>query len=247
MRRVVAILTVAGALVAGAGCGSGSDDTSNVTVFAAASLADAFVDIEKAFEDAHPDVSVTMNFAGSSSLREQILQGAPADVFASADESNMEVLVAAGAVEVPEPFASNRLRIVVPSGNPAGIRGLDDFADEGLVLGLCAPEVPCGELSRAVLAAAGIAPSPDTEEPDVRALLTKVEAGELDAAIVYVTDVLAAGDRVEGIELSSADNVVTTYPIAAIGDGTGEAALFVAFVLGPEGQAILRARGFERP
>lgn len=246
---MVAILIVAGALVAGGGCGSGDGDVATVTVFAAASLADAFADVEQAFEAAHPGVSIALNFAGSSSLREQILQGAPADVFASANEANMAQLVAAGVADAPQVFATNRLEIAVPVGNPAGVGGLADFADEDLVLGLCAPEVPCGELSRQVLTAAGLTPAPDTEEPDVRALLTKVAAGELDAAIVYVTDVLAAGGDVEGIEIASAADVVTSYPIATVGGAGADdvSALFVAFVLGAEGQAILRARGFAGP
>ena len=177
--RAIVATWVALALVA---CGSGSDD-STITVFAAASLTDAFEEIADAFEDGEPGVSVRLNLAGSSSLREQVLQGAPADVVATANPSVMDELVDAGAVDRAEQFAANSLQIVVPRGNPAGVADLDDFADADLLIGLCAAEVPCGEFARRVLALAGVEPALDTNEPDVRALLTKVEAGELDAAI----------------------------------------------------------------
>lgn len=221
----------------------------SLTVFAAASLSDAFAEVTEAFEAAHGDVSVELSFAGSSSLREQILGGAPADVFASADTANMDRLAEAGEVEAPEVFARNRLQIVVPAGNPAGVEGLDDFADPALLIGLCAEEVPCGHLGREVLEAAGVTPSPDTDEPDVRALLTKVEAGELDAGLVYVTDVVAAGDAVQGIDVPAELDVAAAYPIAAT-TGAGHpvaARSFIEFVLGAEGQAILERSGFERP
>lgn len=243
--RAIVATWVALALVA---CGSGSDD-STITVFAAASLTDAFEEIADAFEDGEPGVSVRLNLAGSSSLREQVLQGAPADVVATANPSVMDELVDAGAVDRAEQFAANSLQIVVPRGNPAGVADLDDFADADLLIGLCAAEVPCGEFARRVLALAGVEPALDTNEPDVRALLTKVEAGELDAAIVYTTDVLAAGDGVEGIEIPEMQNAVATYPIAVVSE-TGDRSMadsFVAFVLGDVGQRILREHGFGAP
>ncbi len=235
------------ALVATA-CGSNGDDTT-IRVLAAASLTDAFADVAAAFEDAEPGVVVELNLAGSSSLREQILQGAPADVVATANSTVMDQLVDAGAVEGPERFATNVLEIVVPEGNPAGVTSLDDFADDDLLVGLCAAAVPCGEFARRVLSLAGVEPSLDTNEPDVRALLTKIEAGELDAAIVYTTDVRAAGSGVEGIEIPDMQNVVADYPISVVVE-SGErsaAAAFVDFVLGTEGQAILRSHGFGAP
>ena len=242
VRRVVAILTAIGIASAVAACGG--DDRATVTVFAAASLTDAFDDIADAFEDDHPGVVVERNFAGSSSLREQIVQGAPADVFASANRSTMEALLAAGSVEPSEDFATNRMAIAVPAGNPAAVRGLDDFARSELLLGLCAVEVPCGEFGRRVLSLASVDEAPDTEEPDVRALLTKIAAGELDAGIVYATDVLAAGDGIEGIEIPDLHNVVAAYPIAVVGDSDPDAESFVDFVLGPRGQEILSDHGF---
>lgn len=244
MRSFLSTLLVGA--VALAGCGD--DDTGSIRVFAAASLTDAFAEVAEAFEAANPGASVELAFAGSSSLREQILDGAPADVFASASESDMDQLVAAGEVDAPEVFATNRLQIVVPAGNPAGVTGLDDLADRRLLVGLCAVAVPCGELARRALAAAGVSPSPDTDEPDARALLTKVAAGELDVGLVYVTDVRSAGDRVDGIGIPGGLGA-TAYPIGAVtGAGNpGLASAFVDFVLSDDGQAILAGHGFGRP
>lgn len=246
---MVAILAVTATMLVSVACGAGGDDDRAITVFAAASLSDAFAEMADAFEEADSDVQVRLNFAGSSSLREQILQGAPADVFASANEANMDALVEDGSVTAPRTFATNRLQIVVPAGNPGGIDDLGDLADGDLLVGLCAVEVPCGDFSRQAFALAGVTPSPDTEEPDVRALLTKVEEGELDAAVVYRTDVIAAGDRVEGIEIPSTQNVVATYPIAGVvaSDRGTDADRFVEFVLGPVGQSILADAGFGPP
>lgn len=247
MRSARAIVATCVALLLVA-CGSGGDDQT-VRVFAAASLTDAFADVAEAFEEGEPGVSVQLNLAGSSSLREQILQGAPADVVATANPSVMDELVDADAVARSEVFATNSLQMVVPAGNPGGVATLEDFADGDLLVGLCAAEVPCGEFARRVLSLAGVVPALDTNEPDVRALLTKVEAGELDAAIVYTTDVLAAGDGVEGIEIPDMQNAFATYPIAVVSD-TGDrptAEAFVAFVLGETGQRILREHGFGSP
>ena len=220
-----------------------------VTVFAAASLTDAFEEIGAAFEQANPDASVEFNFAASSALREQILAGAPADVFASANPSNMDQVVEEGAASDPTDFVENELQIAVPAGNDAGVTGLDDFGNDGLLIGLCAEEVPCGEFGREALANAGVTPAIDTNEPDVRSLLTKVEAGELDAGIVYITDVLAAGDSVEGIDIPPEDNVIATYPIADLTEASNAegAEAFVAFVLAEEGQQILADFGFAAP
>ena len=226
---------------------AGSDLEGTITVFAAASLTDAFADVAAAFEEANPGVTVEANFGASSALREQILAGAPADVFASANASNMDQVVEGGAVEGdPRPFAANVLEIAVPAGNPGDVDGLDDFGDADLLVGLCAAEVPCGQFGREALARAGVTPAQDTDEPDVRSLLTKVEAGDLDAGIVYHTDVLAAGDAVEGVAIPEDQNVVAEYPIAAL-SASGEAeiaAAFVEFVLSDEGQDILASYGF---
>lgn len=191
-----------------------------------------------------------LNVGGSATLRSQIVEGAPADVFASANEENLAAVGEAGRLDTePTIFATNRLTIAVPAGNEAGINGLDDFAREDLLIGLCAEQVPCGEFARQALTAAGVDAAEDTNEPDVRALLTKVAAGELDAGIVYVTDVAAAGEQVEAIDFAAADRVLAHYPIAPIRDGANPsgAAAFIEFVLSPEGQAILIEHGFGTP
>jgi molybdate transport system substrate-binding protein len=221
-----------------------------VVVFAAASLTDAFAEVEATYEEAHPQEDVVLNLAGSSSLREQILAGAPADVFAAANTSNMDQVVQAGAVSGgPQIFTRNLLQIVVPVGNPAHVTGLADLGDDTLFIGLCAEGVPCGDFARQALRNAGVTPTLDTNEPDVRSLLTKVEAGELDAGIVYVTDVIAAGDKAEGIDIPEEQNVQASYPIVALADGPNPAGAeaFVAFVLSTEGQAILNSYGFSSP
>jgi molybdate transport system substrate-binding protein len=219
-------------------------------ISAAASLTDALADMASAFEAANPQVRVALNFAGTSRLRTQILEGAPVDVFAAASTADMDQVAAAGGVAgKPRIFARNHLRIAVPRGNPAAVTGPDDFARTDLLLGLCAPAVPCGALAWRALAAAGISPSIDTEEPDVRALLTKIELGELDAGIVYATDVAAADGTVEGIDLPTGVDIFAEYVIGALAGARYRAAAwaFVEFVLSSEGRAILGRHGFLAP
>lgn len=229
--------------------GPPAQPSERILVSAAASLTDAFAEIEREFEKAHPDVDVILNVAGSSTLREQILGGAPADVFASANISNMEQVVDAGEAAEPEIFARNRLEIVVPTGNPAGVTGLEDFADESLLIGLCAEQVPCGEFARQALAKAGVTPVVDTNEPDVRALLTKVEVGELDAAITYVTDVESADGVADGVIIPDELNVIAQYPIAVLTNAANPngARAFVTFMLSEGGSEIMTAHGFATP
>lgn len=259
MHRVFAVFSMLVLLCGVAGCGFGSGatpdgdrDQTTVNVFAAASLTDAFTELANVFEAANPDLSVALNVAGSSSLRAQILDGAPADVFASADEATMAQVLDAGAINGPVTiFATNRLTIAAPSGNPAAVSGLADFARPELFIGLCSEVVPCGALAAADLAAAGLVPAVDSFEPDVRALLTKVSEGELDAGLVYVTDILA-DPSVEEIGPAPELVSVTRYPIATIDRGTGDpsssgADRFVAFVTGDEGQAVLADFGFGTP
>ena len=248
MRRAIpTVLATALVLVA---CGAdGGPERTELVVFAAASLTEAFDEVTDAFEDANPGTSVDLNFAASSALREQILEGAPADVFASANGSNMDAVVDAGEADDSQAFAQNHLEIVVPAGNEAEVAGLHDFARDELFVGLCAEEVPCGEFGRQALANAGVEPSVDTNEPDVRALLAKVQSGDLDAGLVYRTDVLAAGDEVEGIEVPDEHDVVAAYPIAVLArsEVPDVAGAFVAFVLSADGQEILASHGFEGP
>jgi molybdate transport system substrate-binding protein len=251
-----AALVSAALLLAGCTGASGADETGGeglggtLTVFAAASLTDVFPELGDRLTADHPDLEVRFTFAGSSTLATQIAQGAPADVFASADRQRMAVVTDAGlAGEEPAVFAGNVLEIAVPAGNPGGVTGLADFADPDLVLAVCAPAVPCGAAARQVFAAAGITASPDTEEEDVRAALTKVELGEVDAALVYASDVVSAGDTVEGIAVPQAEEVVNDYPICTLGDAPNPAAAraFVDLVRSDEGQRVLRDAGFRTP
>ena len=215
-----------------------------VSVYAAASLAGAFDEIATAFTAEHPDVTVVPVYDGSSTLVTQILEGAPADVFASADEANMDK--AGDAAVDPELFASNTLVIAVPAGNPKGIADLADLADVTTVL--CAAEVPCGAASAKLLDAAGVSIEAASLEQNVTAVLTKVETGEADAGLVYATDVIGRAD-VEGVVPDNADDVVNHYPIAALADAPNPdaAQAFVAFVLSDAGQAILAEFGFGKP
>jgi molybdate transport system substrate-binding protein len=229
---------------------SGSSVEGELLVSAAASLTDAFAEMESAFEDANPDLDIVLNLGSSSALREQILEGAPADVFASANTSNMGQVAEAGEISgEAEIFVTNSLQIAVPTGNPAEVTGLEDFAREELLIGLCAEDVPCGDFGRQALAKAGVIPSVDTNEPDVRALLTKIGAGELDAGITYVTDVLSASGSVEGLDIPAEVNVVAEYPIATLAGAPNPdaAAAWVEFVLSEEGQTILTSYGFTSP
>jgi molybdate transport system substrate-binding protein len=230
--------------------GGGEELTGTLTVFAAASLTDVFTALGDELTAEHPGLDVRFNFAGSSGLATQVVQGAPADVFASANEPQMAVVAEEGLVEgEPVVFTANVLQIAVPAGNPAGVTGLDDFTRDELALALCAAEVPCGSAAEDVFAAAGLTPRPDTLEEDVRAALTKVELGEVDAAVVYASDVAAAGDAVEGIEFPGAADVVNGYPICTLTDAPNPAGAlaFVELVVSAEGREALAAAGFAGP
>lgn len=238
------------------GSESGSTPTSEtalhgtLTVFAAASLTDAFTELGEQFEADNPDLTVAYNFAASSTLAEQITQAAPVDVFASASPTTMQSVVDAGLnSEEPAVFVQNTLQIVVPAGNPAAVTGLADFADADLTIALCAEQVPCGAAAVTVFEAAGITPAPDTLEQDVRATLTKVELGEVDAALVYRTDVRAGGQDVEGIDFPESTEAVNDYPITALADAPNPAAAaaFVEFVQSQGVLDALEAAGFQIP
>lgn len=265
------LVGVAGALLALTGCGGGDAATTTVattdrtpapaaapspagvsgdlTVFAAASLTGAFEQIGEDFEAANPGASVTFNFGASSTLAQQVVAGAPADVFAAASPATMKLVVDAGDASSPTVFVRNRLQIAVPADNPGGVTGLADFAEPELTLALCAVEVPCGAAAAEVFMSSGITAAPDTLEQDVKAALGKVTLGEVDAAIVYRTDVLAAGDDVQGIPFPEADGAVNDYPVVALAEApNGTAAeAFVAYVLSPEGQRVLTDAGFDHP
>lgn len=231
------------------GVGTKGEQTT-LRVYAAASLSETFEALGESFETSHEGVEVAFNFAGSSDLVAQILQGAPADVIATADTPNMDKLVEQDALgSDPTDFASNTLQIAVPPGNPAGVTGLTDLADPQLVLVVCSPRVPCGSAAVVAAAAGGITLSPDSEEAAVTDVLGKVSSGEADAGLVYVTDVLRAGDAVVGIPFEESRAAVNTYPIATVAVSTYAelAQEFVALVLGPEGMEILAGAGFGPP
>lgn len=224
----------------------GPELTGELTIYAAASLGAAFDDIAIAFEAENPSLEVLpIRYDGSSTLVTQITEGAAVDVFASADEKNMTKVTDAALATAPSLFASNTLVIAVPAGNPAGVEGLDDLADDDVTVVLCAPEVPCGAASTTLLANAGVTVTPASLEQNVSAVLTKVEADEADAGLVYATDVIGK-DAVESIVPEGAADVVNRYPLVALEDAPNPdaAAAFVAFVLGAKGQAILAAYGF---
>ncbi|HKE02363.1 MAG TPA: molybdate ABC transporter substrate-binding protein [Planctomycetota bacterium] len=217
-----------------------------VLVFAAASLAGPFEEIKKG----HADLGIDFQFAGTPQLVAQIQQGAPADVLASADEPNMKKVVDGGlAAEAPRVFARNELQIVVEPKNPKKIASLADLARADLRVALCAAEVPAGRYAREALAKAGVKVSPVSEEPNVKALVSKVALGEIDAGIVYVTDVKAAKDKVAGVAIPPEQNVRATYPIARMRDAKNAdgAKAFVELVLSEEGRKILESYGFQRP
>lgn len=224
--------------------------TREVVVFAAASLTASFRAVATAFEAAHPATAVTLNFAGSPTLVQQIREGAPADVFASADEANMRKLVDADAVaEAPRIFARNVLQIAVAKGNPHRVAGLADLVRPGLVVVLCGEAVPCGAYALEAFRKAKLAAPPGSREADVKAVVTKVALGEADAGIVYATDVRAAADKVTGVDLADAHAVGAGYPIAVLREAAhAEAArAFMAFVLSRPGTTILGEHGFLPP
>lgn len=234
-----------------AGCADADDaGTTTLTVHAAASLTATFTELGERFEAEHEDVDVVLNFAGSSDLVAQLEQGAPGDVLATADAATMGRVVDAGLVaDGPVPFATNTLQLAVPPGNPARVTTWPDLARDGVQVVVCAPQVPCGAAAREVVRAAGVDLEPVSEEQSVGDVLAKVAVGEADAGLVYVTDVRAAGDRVDGVTLPGADRVVTTYPVATLGDSDVPdlARDFMDLVLGPEGREVLADAGFGRP
>lgn len=245
-RSTLAVVVGAAALW-GAAC-STDDTSSTIDVFAAASLTSAFTAIGDQFMAANPGTEISFNFAASSELAAQIVEGAPADVFAAADLSSMERLVDNGDVVVePRVFATNRAAIIVGAGNPKGIDSVDDLTDEDLVVVQCAPEVPCGAYTNLVHANAGVTVVPDSFERNVKAVVAKVTLGEADAGIVYVTDVMAAGDDAEGVEIPADINVTADYPIAGVGRSDDDAISFIEFVLGEQGRLILADHGFGAP
>jgi molybdate transport system substrate-binding protein len=269
-RAAAALVAVAAASVTAA-CGSSSTGSSNaspsssapasaatssaaalsgsVTVLAASSLTEAFNTIAKQFETAHPGVTIKLSYGASSALALQITQGAPVDVFASASPKNMEQVTSAKLATTSTNFVKNVMEIAVPPNNPANISGVDDLAKSGVKVALCQAQVPCGATAEKVFSNAKITVKPVTLEADVKSTLAKVETDEVDAGVVYVTDVRSAGTKVKGIVIPADINASTEYPIAALtkAPNSAGAAAFVAYVLSPAGQSVLSADGFEQP
>jgi molybdate transport system substrate-binding protein len=251
--RMAALLAVAALALAGCGGGddsggsSGAASPGEIKVFAAASLTAAFTRIGEQFTAANGGTKVTFNFAGSQALATQIQQSAPADVFASADLANMDKVK--DLVGTPQNLASNQLQIVVEKGNPKSIQGLDDLANPDLKVVLAAPDVPAGKYAAEALGKADVTVKPVSEEDNVKAVITKVSLGEADAGIVYVTDVTAGGDKVEGVDVPKELNVLATYPIATVkaSQAQDQAQAFRDLVLSAEGQQALKEYGFLPP
>jgi molybdate transport system substrate-binding protein len=265
MRRF-ALAAVTLAAIAVAGCSSSSSSTpaasssstpaasssaaqtGAITVFAAASLKETFTQLGQQFEAAHPGDTVKFSFGASSALAEQINSGAPADVFASAATKNMDQVVTAGNASNPQNFAENVMEVAVPPSNPAKVTSVNDLAKSSVKVALCQPQVPCGVVAAEVFKNAKITVKPVTLQPDVKSVLTQVELGNVDAGVVYVTDVQAAGSKVKGVTIPANVNASTTYPIAALTHSKEQAiaAAFVAYVLSPPGEQVLKAAGFEQ-
>ncbi|MBA2954082.1 molybdate ABC transporter substrate-binding protein [Nocardioides sp. MAH-18] len=250
MRRLAPLLALL--VLPLAACGDdgpdGTDETT-LTVYAAASLTSTFEETADRFEAGHDGVTVKLSFGGSSDLAAQIQEGAPADVFASADTANMDKLTADGLVDGVSEFATNTLEIATPPDNPAGVSSFQDLGKAGLRLVVCAPEVPCGAATQTMAGQLGVTLAPVSEEQSVTDVLGKVTSGEADAGVVYVTDVTSAGDAVHGVAFPESDQVVNTYPIATV-EGGEHAALaqeFADLVTGAAGQQILQDAGFGPP
>jgi molybdate transport system substrate-binding protein len=255
VRSRISVLIVVAAFIAACGSSGGTAATSpspaslsgSISVFAAASLTASFNALGTSFQTANPGVTVKFNYAGSPTLVTQIEQGAPADVFASADTTNMDKLTIDGfTVGSSSIFAHNQLEIVVAPGNPKGITGLADLAKPGVIYITEAPMVPAGKYSLQALASAGVKVTPKSLETSVIAVISKIELGEADAGIVYTTDVSSAGSKVSGVQIPAANNVIATYPIAVV-KGTASlvvANAFINYVLSAKGQSTLQSFGF---
>jgi molybdate transport system substrate-binding protein len=253
MRRALVAVAAFAVVALGAAppaLASGQKPSGEVTVFAAASLTESFNAIAKQFEKRYPDASVRFNFDSSSNLAAQIQQGAPADVFASADGANLQKVVDSGDVTAtPAVFARNRLEIAVEKGNPKKVKGLADLDRSGLVVVLCADAVPCGKYAAKALANAGVTVSPASKEENAKATVSKVSLGEADAGVVYVTDVKATKGEVSGVNIPDRQNVIAAYPIATLkgSENSTAAKAWVQFVRSKPAQSTLRRFGFLPP
>lgn len=235
---------------AGATATSIPEITGEITVFAAASLTESFTELGKQFETAHPGTTVRFSFGASSGLATQLIEGAPADVFASADESTMtKVSDASDTAGEPTVFATNRLAILTEPDNPEGIADLTDLADPSLTVVLCAAEVPCGKFAAQILSNAKVSVTPKSYEENVKAVVTKVTLGEADAGIVYATDVVAAGTKASGVDIPAEQNEIATVQVASLESAPNPdgAAAFAEFVASGEARSVFDRYGFGEP
>jgi molybdate transport system substrate-binding protein len=250
MRYAVAAALVLALGAASTGCTGGGGDDDSLTVLAASSLSGTFAELEQMFREEHPGVDVRLSLDSSATLAGQVVEGAPADVLATADEQTMESVVAAGATDGrPTAFASNRLVLVVPDDNPARIHSVADLDKRGVDYVVCVPSAPCGHIAVAALDEAGIDAPAASEEADVKAVLSKVMLGEADAGLVYSTDALDAGESVRTFEISSSPATTTRYFVAALRDAASPelARDWVDLVLSKRGQKVLADAGFGSP
>lgn len=247
---VVPALLLAGCGGGGGGSASSKDETGTLTVLAASSLTESFTELKKQFESEHPGVTVRLAFDSSATLAEQVTQGAPADVLATADQDTMKTVQdAGGTAGEPKVFATNKLAMVVPKDNPAKLSKFADLDKPGVSYVVCVPTAPCGKLALEQLAAHHITAKPKSEEVDVKSVLSKVELGEADAGLVYVTDAVAAGDKVQQVAVPASGDLLNVYPIAALKDAAKPAlaAEWVDLVTSSQGQQVLRTAGFGKP
>lgn len=255
MKHALVLVAATTLLLAGCGGGAAAPESAapaapeerTLTVFAASSLTDVFAELETQFEAANPGVDVVVNPGASSDLAQQIANGGPADVFASASDATMKTVTDAGLLDgEPAIFAKNQLQIVTAPGNPEGITGFADLADPDLQVVVCAPQVPCGAAAEKIETATGTALTPVSEEENVRAVLDRVTTGNADAGLVYVTDVNSAGDTVTGVDFPESAEAVTNYPIGVLSDAPQPelARAWQDLVTGPDGQAVLAETGF---
>lgn len=258
MRALVVLGAVPALLLAGcsapavAPTGSAHPDPlhGTVTVLAAASLTEVYGDLAARFEKLHPNVSITESFGGSSALAAQIVQGAPADLFATANEATAKTVSDAGLTDgTPIVYATNALTLVVPPSNPAHVKTVADLAKPGVKVALCDKAVPCGSAAISLLAAEKLSITPVTLETDVKAVLTKVELDEVDAGLVYVTDAKTAGDKVTQLAVPDVANAINRYPIVVLSGSTNKTAAraFEQFILSSTGLAVLKNAGFGTP
>ncbi len=250
---VAAVLAASAALLLASGCGGtsdGADGERTLTVLAASSLTESFDELATSFESDHPGVEVRLTYDSSTTLAQQVVAGAPADVLATADARSMQTAVDGEAIEgEPRELATNRLVLVVPAGNPADIGGLPDLARDDVTFVMCDPSAPCGAIGQAVLDANGVDATPSSLEPDVKAVLTKVTLDEADAGLVYASDAVAAGDAVRSFPVPDTAEAVTRYLVAPVADSSSPelAREWIDLLLSDKGQKVLSHHGFGAP